>query len=228
MRYIAKHENCPELAAWKRHNNGSCYADLDYSVRKSIRKSLLKEQYSLCAYCCDRILVEHARNAHILSQDRFPHKSLSWDNMVASCDKPYSCDCQQKNRALPLTPLMPECEQEITFLYSGHIVGHTDRARESIRVLGLDSSKLCAIRRRAIDLLARANGCDPLKDISVLSDEEKLLLIKEINTPDADGKLPAFAPVLASYIRSLIWLSGTAKRALPLTGTSRSRSRCTP
>ncbi|WP_294488886.1 hypothetical protein [uncultured Mailhella sp.] len=204
MRLIIKNKECSELVEWKRNNpDKKLYTQLDSTVRQPIRKALLKEQFGLCAFCCDRVPKGSGRNAHLLSQHAYPHKSLLWENLVASCEKKYCCDQEQRGRSLFFTPLMPECEKEIKFFVSGRIEGLTDRAKEAIKILGLDNHKLCAIRRRAIQLLAQREGCDPAEHISTLDPEERHLLIKAINTPDEDGLLPAFAPILVSYIKSL-------------------------
>ncbi len=204
MRRIVKHEECTELATWKTHNPGKVYNDLDGSVRQPIRKSLLKEQHGLCAFCCDRIPKEKGRNAHLFSQRDFPQKSLEWDNIVVSCEKKYCCDTKQGGVSIPLTPLMKECEKEIKFYASGRIEGVTERAKITIKTLGLDDYRLCTMRRVALQLLAQREGCDPIQEVSILSDEEKLLLIQAINTPDEEEKLPSFAPVLVNFVKTLI------------------------
>jgi hypothetical protein len=55
MRTINKGSEPSSLTAWKRSNPHKQYTDLNADIRRDIRDHALKEQFYLCAYCCQRI-----------------------------------------------------------------------------------------------------------------------------------------------------------------------------
>ena len=208
MRHIIKGPECPSLTKWKRQHPGETYHDLcekNPELRLEIRKFLLKEQHGLCAFCCDQVVLESGRNAHLKPQSKYPHESLNWENIVASCPKPDSCDIFQGRKPLPISPLMEDCESKFKFYETGEIVGLDSDAEETIKNLNLDNSILRRRRSLAIQALCYENGIDPLSDIfSSFNDDEKRELIKKLETTDEDGNLPAFLPILISIINAEI------------------------
>ena len=120
MRKIQKKsENEPaSLKKFKRKNPKACYDDLEkfnrYDIRQEIREACTKEQFYLCAYCCQRIngTQQDTVNEHVEAQQLAPKRTLDFTNLVASCTTNGQCDKAHGSEALPLTPLMPDCEQE--------------------------------------------------------------------------------------------------------------------
>ncbi len=55
MRKINKGPEPPELTRWKKKNPHGAYNQLTQEIRRPIREYALKEQFYLCAYCCQRI-----------------------------------------------------------------------------------------------------------------------------------------------------------------------------
>lgn len=205
MRLIKKHSECPELVAWKkRHPEKKLYDDLDSTTRSAMREAMRKEQYGLCAFCCNRLRTGEGRNAHLKSRQQFPQLGLCWDNLAVSCERKESCDQHQGGRSLTLTPLMPECETEIIYYVTGEVEGTTARAQEAIDILGLNERKVRESRKAGINKLAMNNLCDPIEDIACLSDDEKTALIEMLDEVDEDGNLPAYQPVLKSIIRMML------------------------
>ena len=209
MRRITKGEECPALTKWKKQHPGETYNDLcnkNSELRPEIRKFLLKEQYGLCAFCCDRVIVENGRNAHLKPQSAYPNESLNWGNIVASCSKPNSCDIFQRKKLLPISPLTEECETQFRFYKTGRMKGLNDDATKTIEYLNLDNDILRRQRRLAIQALCYENGIDPLDDaLSCFSNnDDKEKLIESLEKTDEEGNLPAFLPVLISIIRSEI------------------------
>lgn len=208
MRYIIKGPECDELIRWKRsHPNGTYYelSKASPEIRREIRKALLKEQYGLCAFCCDRVTLDSGRNAHIKPQSIYPQESLNWQNIVVSCPSVKSCDNTQERTRLPISPLMENCEAMFKFYETGEIVGLNEDAQKTIEILNLDNEILRRKRKNAICTLCYENGIDPLSDFFLdFNDLDKKTLINTLTLPDEDGNLPAFLPVLINIIRANI------------------------
>ncbi len=199
------------LEKWKRANKGKKYADLvgHDDLKDAIRHTCVIEQHGLCAYCCCRITVEKgsACNEHIEAQHLAPHRTLDFNNIVASCTKAGPCDDAHGRQPLPLTPLMSECESELQFELSGLVAGLTARARVSIKALNLgdthDSNRgLVGERKRMIDALLFSCSMNP-GELLVEEDDVLDLLKDELLESDAQRLLQAFSPVLVNVIRSI-------------------------
>jgi uncharacterized protein (TIGR02646 family) len=209
MRYITKGQEPPELGVWRRQHQNACYRDLDTSptgktIRQDIRQAALKEQFYLCAYCCKTIDDTNSNNEHIASQHTTPRQSLDFNNIVASCTTPARCNQARGHQALPLTPLMPECESELKFYLSGKVIGNTARATEAIKVLALDSAALRGARKQLLDALLYDEGLTT-EDLKPPPDDEILaMVLVSLQAPDTDGKLLAFSPALTNIIKHLL------------------------
>ena len=213
MKKIDKGPEPLALTAWKKANpraSDAKYSNLEQAERQAIRNACTREQFYLCAYCCQQISGHKAdtMNEHVQAQRLAPQLSLSFKNIVASCTTPKQCDAAHGAQPLPLTPLMIECETELRFKISGRVEGLTERARASIRVLNLGDTEvnnkaLIEKRKRLSDALLWANGVDPSDGFD--DDELLLMLIDDITQPQ-DGKLAPFSPVVANILNS--WLAG--------------------
>lgn len=138
MRKINKGSEPPDLTAWKKKNPHGRYNQLPEEIRRIIREYALKEQFYLCAYCCQRIEdINSCHNEHIEAQNLNPNRTLEFSNIVASCNTSNQCGDAHKSQPLPLTPLMVECETELRFKISGRVEGLSDRAKDTIQVLNL-------------------------------------------------------------------------------------------
>lgn len=168
-----------------------------------------QEQYYLCAYCCVRITGDYTDtvNEHVEARKINPSRSLDHTNIVASCKTKGQCDSAHKAQALPLTPLMDECETELKFKISGRVEGLTDRAKEAICVLNLGDderhNRALIEKRKQLShaLMLYTHGIDPqekLEDAQLLQ-----VVIDDLLTPQ-DGKLEPFAPVVANILRNWI------------------------
>ena len=204
---VAGHEP-NELSHWKTRNPQGIYEDLTEKERQAIRTECLKEQYCLCAYCCQSISGENhdCMNEHVEARKIAPLRSLDFTNIVASCTKAKQCDDSHGSQPLPLTPFMPECEAEFEFKLSGRVAGRTIRAQETIKVLNLgDNEKnnrsLIEKRRQLVQAILFTNGIDPSEGL----DDDNLInmVIQDISTP-INGKLESFTPVAVNILRQ--WL----------------------
>ena len=120
MRKIDKGYEPERLTQWKRQHPQGRYDQLNDLERQDIRIACTKEQFYLCAYCCQTISGTSAdtMNEHVEARRLAPSRSLDFSNIVASCTTPQQCDAAHGSQALPLTPLMDECETELKFKIS--------------------------------------------------------------------------------------------------------------
>ena len=207
MRTISKGSEPSSLTAWKRANPNKYYDDLDADTRRSIRDYILKEQFYICAYCCQQIQdISACHNEHVEAQNLNRVRTLDFTNIVASCDTSNQCGKAHQSRHLPLTPLMAECETELRFKISGRVEGVSERAITTVHVLNLgnhekNNRSLIEKRKQLSNALLWTNSINPDEG---LEDEELLeMLIDELAQPQR-GRLEPFAPVVINILRS--WL----------------------
>jgi uncharacterized protein (TIGR02646 family) len=207
MRTINKGSEPISLATWKLKNPRKLYTDLDPTVRQEIRQYALKEQFYLCAYCCQGIEdIDTCHNEHLEAQSLNPKLTLNFTNIIVSCNTDNQCGKAHGSQPLLLTPLMTECETELQFRISGRVKGLSDRATTTIQVLNLgdhekNNRALIEKRKQLVNALLLTNGIDPNEG---LEDDELLkLLIDDIAEP-IKGQLDPFAPVAINILRS--WL----------------------
>ena len=207
MRTIRKGAEPPRLAAWKRTNPHKRYNELTEDIRRIIRQHILKEQFYLCAYCCQQIQnIDACHNEHIEAQSLNLGRTLDLSNIVASCNTCNQCGKAHKSQHLPLTPLMTECETELRFKISGRVEGMSERARVTIQVLNLgddekNNRSLIEKRKQLSNALLWTNGIDPNEG---LENEELLeMLISDLSQPQ-QGNMEPFTPVVINILRS--WL----------------------
>lgn len=220
MRRITKGEAPASFTDWVRRKPAgqdenqwfeALYQQQQWNIVSELSQTNAREQYYLCAYCCDRITGERAdtMNEHVEARKLNRSRSLDHLNIVASCKTKKQCDAAHGSQPLPLTPLMAECETELRFKLSGRVEGLTDRAREAIRVLNLgdkekNNKALIEKRKQLVDGLIWLNyGQDP-NQLQLEDDEELIrMLIDDLARPP-NGKLEPFAPVLCNILRSRI------------------------
>lgn len=208
MRTISKGSEPSSLTAWKRATPHGHYKQLTEDIRRTIRQHALKEQFYLCAYCCQRIIdINACHNEHIEAQSLNTKRTLDFTNIVASCNTCNQCGDAHKSQPLSLTPLMVECETELQFKISGRVEGLSARATTAIQILNLgdhekNNRALIEKRKQLSNVLLWNYYGDPSEG---LEDDEELLelLIDELALPK-QGQLEPFAPVVINILRS--WL----------------------
>jgi uncharacterized protein (TIGR02646 family) len=207
MRKINKGSEPPDLTEWKKKNPHGKYNHLTEQVRRIIREYALKEQFYLCAYCCQRIEnINSCHNEHIEAQNLNPNRTLDFSNIVASCNTSNQCGDAHKSQPLPLTPLMVECETELRFKISGRVEGLSDRAIATIQVLNLgdyeqNNRALIEKRKQLCNTLLLTNGINPDEG---LEDEELLeMVISDLSQPEQNEMEP-FTPVVINILQN--WL----------------------
>lgn len=203
MRKITKGLEPPELTKWKRQNVSRLYTNLSHIERQAINQATRAEQFGLCAYCCKQINASNSINEHIEARATAPNRQLDFKNIVASCDTRGRCDAAHGSQALPLTPLMAECETELRFRESGKVEGKTPRAIETIRVLGLDTRAIRAERKQMIDTLILPEN---FNDLQSIDDELLKELLDDLQQPKY-GQLQAYSPVLINILKQFLKLA---------------------
>lgn len=223
MRKVAKSSEPIELTNWKqRHPQLTKYLDLNNKTNSvalkaegklvidAIRTQNVKDQYYLCAYCM--CLIENrkdsAMNEHVEPR-RFNHqKELDFGNIVASCTTKNQCDHSHGSQPLNLHCLMDECEEELEYGLNGKVLGTTDRAKETIKVLNLGDEQvnnrfLIDQRKQYIEMyILHEQGIEP-DELKLESDDILEMMLDELTTLN-NGNLAAYSPVISSIIQRLL------------------------
>jgi uncharacterized protein (TIGR02646 family) len=209
MRKINKNAEPISLTDFKINNPSLKYSNLSQGndqVRIDIRVANLKEQFYLCGYCCNKINETNSHNEHIIPQNSVLGSTLTLDfenNIIASCNSVVHCGHKKGNNTIDLTPLMSECESEIVYQLNGKMTHTTQRAQATINTLQLRNPALENKRKIIIDIIL----FDYVEDITDLKLEEDWYLneiIKEISTPDNNGKVEAFVPIIVNVVKQFI------------------------
>jgi uncharacterized protein (TIGR02646 family) len=207
MRRITKGTEPTQLTNWKRLNPHANYSNLGddavgITVRQEIKRACLVEQKYICAYCCDRITETNSHNEHLISQAVNNGLSLTFINIVASCNGKNHCGHFKGNDAITLTPLMPECEVEVKYQLNGKMSHANQRSESLISVVGLQNKALVNKRKELVNMLIINKIGD---ELHLLDNELLELLADDLLIQDVDGKLEAFSPVLACILRNYIF-----------------------
>ena len=152
MQYIDKQLSMPEdVEKWIRKNKPTTWElSKDYRAGYDLLKEQLRqEQKGLCCYCC-QILEDKATVEHLKSRDKYPKLTYDYGNLLLSCQQSKQCDNAKGNKELDLTPLMIECDAEITLIFNGKLNPKSRRAEQAINLLNLNNADLCQRRKRLI------------------------------------------------------------------------------
>ncbi len=118
----------------------------------SLKEQLRQEQKGLCCYCC-QILEAQTTIEHLKSRDKYPKLTFDYTNLLLSCQQSKQCDNAKGNNDLELTPLMIECNEEITLKINGELNPKSKRAEQAINLLNLNNVDLCQRRKQVIKSL---------------------------------------------------------------------------
>lgn len=122
-----------------------------------LKEQLRQEQKGLCCYCC-QILEDKATVEHLKSRDKYPKLTYDYGNLLLSCQQSKQCDNAKGNDELDLTPLMIECDAEITLKVNGELNPKSERAEQAINLLNLNNADLRQRRERLIGDLFRMDN----------------------------------------------------------------------
>ena len=219
MRKIDKGSAPDSLKKWARPSRNQTdaerydqiYSDKRWDILEDIVDACSKEQFYICAYCCQQIsgnLLE-TRVEHVEARKIAPKRSLDFSNIVASCKDLNQCDKAHGSKELPLTPLIIECETELKFRLSGRVEGLTGRAKTAISVLNLGDTEvknkaLIEKRQSIVDALIWENYLDDPINLEFEEDKELIeMLIEEFKQP-VEGKLVGYSPILVNILRQIL------------------------
>lgn len=154
MQYIDKKLTMPiDVENWIKKNKPKTWGLSQdyYDGYVLLREQLRQEQKGLCCYCC-QILEKQATVEHLKSRSKFPKLTFDYQNLLLSCQESNQCDNAKGSDELDLTPLMVECDTEITLKTNGELKpdNNSERAKQAINLLKLNNSDLCQRRKRAI------------------------------------------------------------------------------
>ncbi|OPB03720.1 hypothetical protein [Pseudomonas synxantha] len=204
MRFIRKGAEPRELIEWRRENRDTPQ-NLFYGRGSSfpgepVRRSLLREQFHLCAYTLRRLPTAEECKAkghdtvfschieHVLPQTTHMDQSIAYDNMVA-CYPPSQarvvCEygAEEKKAYDPaknpfVSPLSPHAGRLFRFSSDGRVEGLSPEAIQTVEVLKLNHATLVNDRKAIIRGRLMPRG----KPISAAAARR---LSKEAETPDA-------------------------------------------
>jgi uncharacterized protein (TIGR02646 family) len=195
VRHIRKNPEPPtilqKVATPTPRNPQPTYKKLRSVKKRELRKILAEEQGFICCYCGQRLLLEDSHIEHIQPQSAAIHLSLSYDNLLVSCQAelqagdPIHCG-KAKNHSfdkeLLVSPLQTDCGEFFEYSLAGEIlptknIPRNKAAQVTIDRLQLNIPKLQAMRQAEIT---------PLFEIE-LSTEEVLKLIESFATTDDQG-----------------------------------------
>lgn len=205
--------------------------DINSGEDSPLKKALLEEQYSLCAYCMGRISLDRNKNGkpkieveHYLSQELAPGLDLSFGNMLGVCnghtdDYPYTetfhhCDKTKgengkmngKVQLKKLNPLHSECENLVTYNLKGEIVpivaNDEDTEHDLNTVLNLNNKALLQRRKSCIEIVK-----EKMKKDRPNRQWDKRFIQKHLDNYlqiDTNGKLPPYCMVVVWFLRTLL------------------------
>lgn len=133
MKYIKKGNEPNSLKQYRETTENASYKGF-VDTDQQLKKSLLKEQKYICAYCMGSIDENHMSIEHyisqkkhkdsMLSEDEHKNKELDYKNMLGVClNKCEHCDKSRGNKPIRvLNPLYKNCERKLTYSTSGEIL----------------------------------------------------------------------------------------------------------
>jgi len=180
----------------------------DEGDKSSWRLAATVEQHSLCAFCMTRISAEQTgqhvpavRLAHVIPINMEPSLALTWNNLVASCSRPTTCDIKQGSESLPVSPVSSEARLRALFRFrsGGKIEPRNSLppalrqdAEQTIERLALNDPSLVALRQAAILEATAHLGKGTLTPTKV--DRARL------NYEPATGPFSAFSEAIISWM----------------------------
>jgi uncharacterized protein (TIGR02646 family) len=134
-----------------------------------LRESLLKEQGYLCCYCQQKISLELKTITleHLIARSVDGTFLFEYTNLLASClggkkdeteeTNPSYCNQGRRSAPLDITPLQKDCETHFDYFqiedadeWQIKVVGLTENAVNVIKLLNLNTPKLCRLRGESL------------------------------------------------------------------------------
>ena len=168
MKRIVKDAEPEDFSGWKardRMAHRPNWNRLPRAVKKKVHESLMREQGYICCYCEAAVATEDSHVEHFRPVGKYPDLQLDYSNLHCSCQRepspgePRHCGHRKGSwfdEDLLVSPMAPDCGAWFRFTANGDIFPGADddaAAEETIRRLGLNLSKLRALRAAAVDAL---------------------------------------------------------------------------
>jgi uncharacterized protein (TIGR02646 family) len=164
---IKKSREPNELLAYRKKSDAS-YSGMPWEIKASIKKSLVREQGHLCAYCMSRlpdnglddpgntdVTIEHW-NPQKPAGGKVAHDALDYRNMLAVCNGNrgghggnMTCDASKGNKRLTVNPLKEDTLYGIYYTSNGEI--HSSNAevdKDLVDTLNLNCTAVSLPQRR--------------------------------------------------------------------------------
>lgn len=179
MQKIEKLGSMPiETAKGFQKYKGKSWGEISEEIKAPLRQQLYGEQYGVCCYCCKSLGNERTTIEHLKSRKNYPNKQFDYDNLLLSCSVPRQCDNAKGSQELLLTPLMNECENEISLNLAGELESDSERGKEAIRILNLNSRQACQHRKNLFSMMSEVFGYDlPYKPPIEIKSEDALEIL---------------------------------------------------
>jgi uncharacterized protein (TIGR02646 family) len=168
MRHIEKAAEPVEFTQWKVGEEESWnpgWEDFDTRpIKQAVKEALLVEQGYLCCYCEKRIDEregeEKGHIEHLKPRHAHPELDLAYGNLMFSCSgdngRPPTCGHAKGGQFLPVSPLNHDCESRFLYTRMGEMRPYDEddmAASNTIRILNLNSSRLCRERARVYKVI---------------------------------------------------------------------------
>jgi len=206
MKFIVKTAVPSNYTNWRRRYRQGDWRLLSspahVAIKQELAERLRMDQGWICCYCESRIDETNSHIEHLKSRKHFPQNQLDWNNFLSSCNgSPAGESCGHKkgnsDSATLVSPIIdPSCERRFIYTGFGEILpaNPTDLdAKETILLLGLNTSKLRALRRNLfIEIECYRTS---------LNDQEFSVFIETYLRSDDDGQFREFWTVIR-YVAS--------------------------
>ena len=218
MRQIKKGK---EPRQWQEHRStpGASYDPAKGSgptaeAKQALREALVKEQGHLCCYCMARIhpAQDGMKVEHWAAQSTSSGQDMAYSNLLGACrggeknpPEGQHCDTAKGNQTLHIHPADPGNDCSVFFGYAstGAIEGRTEEAKEDMRTLNLNTTRLVQARKEVLSSLLAWFESPKNRGRSVSKSE---LLRKMRSHDDTSEKLEPFRQV------AIYWLTKHANQ----------------
>ena len=208
MRAIVKGKEPKSLTVYRNKARGreDGYGGYDgYREKDELRESLIREQGSLCCYCCLGITKGSMRIEHWMPRAECSKLELVYSNMLAACcggedgsKEEYHCDVRKGNRILKYSPANPAhaIESKISYYANGEIRSSCcEFDRQIDDVLNLNNEDLMSHRKKALQAIRKWKCSRRMS--------KRIIHAKINKLTDTSEALEPMSPVAVWYLRRI-------------------------
>ncbi len=208
MLYIRKGQEPESLTKYRK----SKFAYFDgYKEKDDIRRSLLKEQGCLCAYCMRRIDMEYMKIEHWYPEDRLSDSErLDYGNMLGACPGHIdgtkgaddTCDTHKGNAVITVNPQDLSTLKKIKYRSStGEIYSEDETIQKDLdQTLNLNNERhLLKINRKAA-LDAAMSQMMKLQRKGNWNRKQLEVMKRQYEKTDSDGRKKEYAGIVLWYL----------------------------